>query len=65
MLHWLHPTQVIYCDTASVFFVYDKNNPEHKMPDNDDKTKPVNVSFGNALGEWEMNFMIMNGLMKL
>ena len=56
MLHWLHPTQVIYCDTDSVFFVYDKNNPEHKMPDNNDETKPVNVSFGNALGEWENEF---------
>jgi hypothetical protein len=33
-----------------------KNNPEHKMPDNDDKTKPVNVNFGNALGEWENEF---------
>jgi hypothetical protein len=26
------------------------------MPDNNDKTKPINVSFGNALGEWENEF---------
>jgi hypothetical protein len=26
------------------------------MPDNDDKTEPVNVNFGNALGEWENEF---------
>ena len=26
------------------------------MPDNNDKTKPMNVSFGNALGKWENEF---------
>ena len=56
MLHWLHPSQVIYCDTDSVIFLYDETNPEHKMPDNNDKTKPNNVNFGNALGEWENEF---------
>jgi hypothetical protein len=57
MLHWLHPSQVIYCDTDSVMFVYDKTNPDHKNPDgNDDITKPSNVNFGNALGDWENEF---------
>jgi len=26
------------------------------MPDNNDPTKPINVNFGNALGEWENEF---------
>jgi hypothetical protein len=32
MLDWLHPSQVLYCDTDSVMFVYDETNPEHKAP---------------------------------
>ena len=27
MLDWLHPSQIIYCDTASVICMYDKTNP--------------------------------------
>jgi hypothetical protein len=56
MLHWLHPSQVLYCDTDSVIFLYDENNPEHKYPSNDAEEKPSNVRFGNALGEWEDEF---------
>ena len=53
MLHWLDPSQVVYCDTDSVIFLYDENNPNHKYPSNDTEGKPDNISFGNALGEWE------------
>jgi hypothetical protein len=53
MLDWLHPSQVIYCDTDSVFILYDKTNPLHKCPSNMATDLPKNVKFGNALGEWE------------
>ena len=56
MLNWLHPSQLIYCDTDSVIFIYDKNNPLHKSPDNTANDLPNNVKFGNALGEWENEF---------
>ena len=56
MLNWLHPSQIIYCDTDSVIFLYDAENPEHKYPSNDDKTLPTNIRFGDALGEWENEF---------
>ena len=53
MLDWLHPSQLIYCDTDSVIFAYDKNNKNHKYPSNDAHDLPANVKFGDALGEWE------------
>jgi hypothetical protein len=56
MLNWLRPSQLIYCDTDSVIFLYDGTNQNHKYPTNDDKTKPTNVLFGDALGEWENEF---------
>ena len=56
MLNWLHPSQLDYCDTDSVIFLYDENNKNHKYPTNDDKTKPANIQFGDALGEWENEF---------
>ena len=56
MLGWLDPSQLIYCDTDSVIFAYDKNNPLHKCPNNTAIDLPNNVRFGNALGEWEDEF---------
>ena len=53
MLDWLHPSQVCYCDTDSVIFIYDENNPEHKSPE---KHKPDNFEFGGGLGQWEDEF---------
>jgi len=53
MLDWLHPSQVIYCDTDSVVFIYDEKNLNHKYPSNDAKDLPSNVRFGNSLGEFE------------
>ena len=56
MLNWLHPSQLVYCDTDSVIFIYDKTNEQHKYPTNEDTTKPNNIRFGDALGEWENEF---------
>ena len=64
MLDWLHPSQLIYCDTDSAIFVYDKNNPLHKYPNNDAKDLPDNVRFGDALGEWEDEFKKEGGHIK-
>ena len=52
MLSWLHNSQIVYCDTDSVVFIYDKTNPLHKYPSND-SDRPNNISFGDALGCWE------------
>jgi hypothetical protein len=56
MLTWLHESQRIYCDTDSVIFLYDENNPEHKKPDNNAIDLPINVKFGDALGDWQDEF---------
>ena len=34
-------------------FVYDKTNPLHKEPVNENKTLPKGLRFGKGLGEWE------------
>jgi hypothetical protein len=34
-------------------FVYDKTNPLHKEPRNDEPTLPDGIRFGKGLGEWE------------
>ena len=52
MLDWLDPSQVLYCDTDSVFFIYDETNPNHKKPEKD-KSNPKTIKFGKGLGEWE------------
>ena len=43
MLSWLHPSQIIYADTDSCYFLYDKTNELHKKPDNNDPTLPKSV----------------------
>ena len=53
MLDWLHPSQVCYCDTDSVIFIYDETNPEHKSPE---KHKATTLEFGGGLGQWEDEF---------
>ena len=55
-MSWLHPSQIIYWDTDSCYFLYDANNPLHKYPSNDAKDLPPNVRFGNALSCWEDEF---------
>lgn len=55
MLNWLDSSQVIYCDTDSVMFLCDENNPSHKSPYREldiEDTNKVN-EFGNGLGMWE------------
>jgi hypothetical protein len=53
LLEWLHPSQICYCDTDSVMFIYNKTNPLHKYPSNDAVDLPENVEFGKFLGAWE------------
>ena len=55
-MDWLHPSQIIYCDTDSCYFLYDPDNPLHKYPSNDSEGLPSNVSVGNALSQWEDEF---------
>ena len=52
MLDYFHPTQVLYCDTDSVFYRYDKNNPLHK----DINKLPDDIQLGKGLGQWEDEF---------
>jgi hypothetical protein len=52
MLDWLDPSQILYYDTDSVFFIYNKKNPKHKKPENSD-INPKTIRFGNALGDWK------------
>ena len=58
MLSWLHPSQIIYADTDSCYFLYDKTNELHKKPDNNDPTLPKSVKFGDGLGCWKFEHMI-------
>ena len=52
MLDYLHPDQVIYCDSDSVIFLYECNNPNHKSPETPPEELPKWLRFGSALGEW-------------
>ncbi len=52
MLDYFHPTQVLYCDTDSVFYRYDKNSPLHK----DINKLPDDIQLGKGLGQWEDEF---------
>ena len=55
-ISWIHPSQLIYCDTDSCIWLYDETNPEHKKKDNNDPTLPKSVQFGNGLGQWSDEF---------
>jgi hypothetical protein len=49
MLDWLHPTQIIYCDTDSVIFLVDEDDKNHtKLND----PKPEGLELGTNLGQW-------------
>ena len=61
LLSWFHHSQIIYCDTDSVYVLIDPDNPDHKCPEKDkDKLPP---------GQWEFDLdketyiveMIVNG----
>ncbi len=59
MMDWLDPSQVAYCDTDSVIFKYDADNPKHKDPyKNEDieDAKLKGLEFGTGLGQWEDEF---------
>ncbi len=50
-MDWLDPSQIAYCDTDSVIFLYDETNPKHKHPKI--SKKPDDLEFGIGLGMWE------------
>jgi hypothetical protein len=52
LLNWFHHSQILYCDTDSAIYVYDKTNPLHKKPSKDATDLPPTVSFGNGLSQW-------------
>ena len=54
MMDWLHDTQMIYCDTDSVIFMYDEENANHKNPYIHEPQK--GLEFGKGLGQWEDEF---------
>ena len=54
MLDWLDDSQLIYCDTDSVVFLYDETNPNHKSPEK--HQAPKHLEFGKGLGQWEDEF---------
>ena len=54
MMDWLDDTQMIYCDTDSVIFMYDEENPNHKNPYVHEP--PKGLEFGKGLGQWEDEF---------
>ena len=59
LLFWLHPSQVWYCDTDSVIFLYDETNLLHKKPTNDQELPETIVFAPNkeaSLGQWENEF---------
>ena len=57
MLDWLDETQLIYCDTDSVMFLYDPDNPKHKHPTIDcEDALTHGIEFGCGLGQWEDEF---------
>ena len=55
-MSYLHPSQLIYCDTDSVVWLYDSTNPLHKNRNNNDVNLPKSVKFGSGLGQWKSEF---------
>ena len=56
MLSFLHLSQVLYCDTESVIFLYNKTNNLHKFPTHKQYLHK-SITFANnkesSLGQWE------------
>jgi len=44
MLSFLHPSQILYYDTDSCYFLYDPDDSNHKKPSND-QARPKNITF--------------------
>ena len=53
----MHPSQAIYCDTDSVVYEYDTDNPLHIDP-----TQVPGIHIGVGLGEWEHESLEVKGL---
>ena len=54
MMDWLDDSQMIYCDTDSVIFMCDEENPNQKNPYI--HKPPKGLEFGKGLGQWEDEF---------
>ena len=56
MLSFLHPSQILYYDTDSCYFLYDPDDSNHKKPSND-QARPKSITFAPnkkaCLGQWE------------
>ena len=52
-ISWLHPSQLIFCDTDSCICLYDEHDPLHKIMNNDALDLPKSVKFGSGLGQWK------------
>jgi hypothetical protein len=48
----VHPSQLLYCDTDSCYFIYDPGNVDHIDPRTAEL--PEGVELGNGLGQWEI-----------
>jgi len=48
----LHPSELLYCDIDSCYFVYNPNNPDHVDPRTSNLL--AGVERGNGLGQWEI-----------
>ena len=44
MLSFLHPSQILYYDTDSCYFLYDPDDSNHKKPSND-QARPKSITF--------------------
>ena len=51
-MSWFDESQLLYCDTDSIIYLYDRTNPLHKTPSKDAIDLPPTVSFGKGLGQW-------------
>ena len=57
MLDWRDDSQIIYCDTDSVIFLYDEINKKHKHPElHKEEAKAIGVEFGDGKGQWLNEF---------
>jgi hypothetical protein len=50
-ISYLHPSQLLYCDTDSCYYVYDPENPNHKDPTKN--TDSGLFQMGDGIGQWE------------
>ncbi len=60
LMDWLDASQIAYCDTDSVMFLYDETNPKHKSPYTDQP--PEGICLVQVLVCGRMNLIKMVNL---